>query len=220
MIDKNQSEEQLIENCKRFVKSYFELNSAPQFTYHNWEHTLSVLEAVKEIAEATHAIDETQLEQLSLAAIFHDAAYAEDPQNHEVKGALLAEKQLAKKQLSPDYIQEVRRIILATKKEHQAQDLLEEVIRDADLAHLGKESYMQVSFENLSNEMKKSHCPEMTDLEWTKACIQFLNDHEYKTEYAKKNYTDNKNRNLEKLRIMEKNYPLKQSKTRMKKEHH
>ena len=203
MTDKNQTSEQLIEGCKRYVKEYFELNSAPQYTYHNWEHSLSVLEAVEEITKATPSIDATQVEQLRLAAIFHDATYAQDPSKHEENSAQLAEEQLLEREVPRDFVQEVKRIIMATKKQHQAQDLLEEVIRDADLAHLGKESYMQVSFEDLSNEMKKSHCPEMTDLEWTKACIQFLNDHEYKTEYAKKNYTDNKNKNLEKLRIME-----------------
>lgn len=203
MSEKAPLSEEIIEDCKQFVMQYFDEHSESHFTYHNWNHTLSVFNAAVEIAEATPEINQTQKDQLCLAAIFHDATYAAGPENHEIRSADLAGEQLSKYTLSPDFIKEVKRIILATKKEYEAKDLVEKVIRDADLAHLGKDTYIERSFQNLANEMRASICPEMSERDWIIACIDFLDKHEYQTDYAKKNFSPTKKKNLDKLRNMQ-----------------
>ena len=88
--------------------------------------------------------------------------------------------------------------ILATKLPHSPSDLVERIIQDADMSHLGKEDYMETTYVTLENEMmNNSESPK--GMKWIDMCVEFLENHEYQTEYAKEHFGPIKKKNLYKL---------------------
>ena len=69
-------------------------NELPAFvTYHNAQHTIDVLDAVKRISAAEKlSYEETEL--LKTAALFHDAGYLKGHEDHEMLSCLVAREQL------------------------------------------------------------------------------------------------------------------------------
>ena len=67
---------------KGFVSSLFKDKLPVQVVYHNFDHTLLVVEAVNEIALAEN-ISESDKEILLIAAWFHDVGFVKNHKNHE-----------------------------------------------------------------------------------------------------------------------------------------
>ena len=73
--------------------------------------------------------------------------------------------------------------------------LLEEIVNDADLSHLGMESFINRN-RLLREEWANFLDRQFTDEEWTALNIQFLNEHHYYTDVARKLYAPKKLQNL------------------------
>lgn len=77
----------IIEKSKKYVQGLFEKGNTELLTYHNWSHTKNVLEASELIARNSKEVEEDKVEQIQLAAIFHDAGFLEGSEDHEARGA-------------------------------------------------------------------------------------------------------------------------------------
>ena len=55
---------------------------SPEFTYHNVEHTISVVQATQQLCE-DEKLDEHHTKILMTAALFHDAGFLRNYNNHE-----------------------------------------------------------------------------------------------------------------------------------------
>jgi len=103
--------------------------------YHNFNHVDRVLTVADQLSHHAHDFTAVQL-----ALWFHDVVYDPRAADNEEESAAYAAAALQRLQLAPDTIDEVLRLILATKAHAAADgDANAQVVLDADLAALGAE---------------------------------------------------------------------------------
>lgn len=189
----------LIAQAEQFVFNLFKDKLSTAFIYHNFEHTQTVVKAVIELGQAQQ-ISEADLEQLILAAWFHDTGYIVKGCNeHEAESILIATDFLQQQQKGAIYITTVVNYIKATKFDHIPQNDLEKIIKDADFKHFANENYMYVA-EWLRKELEMTCQKVYSDLEWLKENLRmFQKMHHYYTPYAVMHWQPMKEKNSKRL---------------------
>ncbi|MDX6748048.1 DUF5706 domain-containing protein [Polaribacter sp. PL03] len=188
----------LIIEVEKFVFSFLSKNIHSNYVYHNLAHTQRVVERSKEIAE-TLELDTNALEDLEIAAWFHDTGYIEGSKNHEEKSVQIATEFLKAKNLSEERIDNIGTIIKATEVNHVPKNILEQIIRDADCAHLASKNFLDFA-SLLRKEWELSLDKIYTQSEWIELNLSFLTQkHRYYTDFALKNWSKGKEKNLAKL---------------------
>ena len=173
-----------------------ELN--PIYVYHNIAHTQNVVEKTNELA-INLDIDEASKENLILAAWFHDTGFIHGTENHEEESVKILTNFFKDFDVSKPRIEAVSKLILATKLGFKPSNLLEKIIIDADCAHVGSKIF-EDKLELLRKEWEATQSKNYSDGEWLNVNIDFLtNSHKYLTDYALKNWSKRKDKNLSKL---------------------
>ena len=190
----------LVTECMPIAEDKIKKHQESEHSFHNWEHTLNVLNSVTEIGSNTTEIGDKELEGLQLAALFHDATACEEIKGHEVKSAAFARQVLQEKKYAEASIQFVERLILCTKLGVVPADIYEQALKDSDLSHLKNNNYIRVQFLNLYKEIIAAK--DKTPQQWIEDCIVFFDRHEFYTAYAKENYQEGKAKNLERLKAL------------------
>ncbi len=172
----------------------------PDFVfYHNVKHTVDVVTEVELIGWAEGCSDEDIL-LLKTAALFHDTGITVSFDDHEFKGAEYARKVLPGYGYSPEQIERICSIIMATKLPPRPSNLLEEIICDSDLDYLGRSDFIPVS-NTLFEELKAQN--KMKDLnEWNKLQVKFISGHQYFTLTARRLREVNKKLQIERIRSL------------------
>lgn len=170
-----------------------------QFVYHNLEHTSDVARAAKIIGEVSRLTDD-QLDTVLIAAWLHDIGYVDGWNEHEQQSVATASKLLQEWGASAKKIDDVSRTILATRMPQSPQDIMGEVLCDADLHHLATDKLKQCS-ENLRKEMGTVKDVQFkSEEDWLEYNLSFLKKHEYFTEYGKTVLQPLKKKNAKKLK--------------------
>ena len=154
--------------------------------YHNYNHTQSVVNAFIEIGEASNLSDE-EMEVGVIAAWCHDLGFSLSVQDHEKSSVKLATDFLKKENGSDWQIESVSRIIMATKMPQSPKSLVEKVMCDADLHHLGKTDFGEMS-EALRQETELLTGQSVPLDYWERNSFFFFNNHSYFTAYAQEEY--------------------------------
>ena len=187
-----------LNDVEKFIFEYFKENQTGMYTYHNFSHTLEVVENARKIAKQAE-LEGEEKENVLVAAWFHDVGYRGDGANHEEQGAKIAAKYLTEQEIPIEKIQEIQRLILATKIDTEPTDLLEEIIRDADSMHVGKKAYFDKS-DLLRSEWEATKRASYTELEWRENQLEFLISHRFYTPFAHVKYSSGKSDNITKVR--------------------
>jgi len=167
--------------------------------YHNVKHTVDVVTEVELIGWAEGCTDEEIL-LLKTAGLFHDTGITVSFDNHELHGAEYARKILPGYNYSPEQIERICSIIMATKLPPRPSDLLEEIICDSDLDYLGRSDFIPVS-NTLFEELKAQN--KMKDLnEWNKMQVKFISGHQYFTKTARSLREVNKQLQIERIQSL------------------
>ncbi len=166
------------------------------FKYHNVDHTLSVLEYCRLLAE-DEKLNTEEIEILLFAALFHDYGFIKSPIEHEVTGAKMAAEYCKTIDFSEEEIKQIEDLILATKWPQVPTNHLSEIICDADLAYLGTLEYPRIA-NGLREERTILGFP-FTDEAWFNLQISFLKEHQFFTESAKKRFQAQKEIFLDEL---------------------
>lgn len=186
----------LLEATEAYVAAYFAEHMPAKYVFHDLEHTVQTVAAVKMLAEACQ-LDAHQTDLLILATWFHDTGYAQGPEGHEERSCALAEDFL-KEKLSEADLQVVLRCIMATKLPQQPKDLLEKIICDADLSHLGMKSYWERN-SKLRQEIALIRQEFADDKAWVEFELEFMLSHEYHTEAARALFNKRKVKHIQQL---------------------
>jgi len=181
------------------VKGIFDSKSDLPLFYHNWAHTIGVYDAAVEIAQSEPSLSPDEVQGLKLAAIFHDVGYVYGKEGHEAKSYAMAEEFLSKENYPQEKLLLVEQIIMATQMGHHPQTLLEKIIKDADLSHLGREDYFESSYEGLTKEISADAGDAFDLRKWRKMSIDFLQKIKFHTKYCQTHYSAQKAKNLERL---------------------
>jgi len=167
--------------------------------YHNVKHTVDVVTEVELIGWAEGCSDEEIL-LLKTAGLFHDTGITVSFDNHEQKGTEYARKILPDYNYTPEQIDRICRIIMATKLPPKPSNLLEEIICDSDLDYLGRSDFIPVS-NTLFEELKAQN--KMKDLnEWNKMQVKFISGHQYFTKTARSLREVNKKLQIERIQSL------------------
>lgn len=189
---------EIVSKSEAYVSSIYNKQECRDFTYHNWEHTKLVRSTAREIGIAEN-LTKGDLENLELAALFHDVAYFKGADNHEVNSGIMAQEFLGSLNFPKNRITEVVRLILATKMGVTAVDLLEKIIKDSDTAHLGNKEYFETAYQGLLAEFNTVQNLNINKDHWPEMCVEFMNKHEYQTAFAKNNFEEQKRNNVRTL---------------------
>jgi hypothetical protein len=138
------------------------------------------------------------LELLLVAAVYHDAGYLYQSANHEDRSCIIAREVLPDYGYSKDEIEEICRIIMATKLPQTPNSLAEEIICDADLDYLGRDDFFETGeglyYELLHTGIVKNH------EEWDIIQVEFLEKHRFFTPTSIALRKSKKEENLNKLK--------------------
>ncbi len=169
-----------------------------RYLYHNLRHTQRVVQSTKELAEH-YELEGEKLQELMLAAWFHDTGYTESNSEHEEHSCGIARNYLQKEGASETLTENVCRLIRATKRYHQPVGLSEEIIRDADASHFAKKSYSETA-EMLREELALLGVANFSDPEWQDVNLDMLGrEHRYYTDYARDTWQEGKDLNIKNL---------------------
>ena len=168
----------------------------PILQYHNINHIRDVLQSAITIGESEKLSIE-ELNMLKIAALFHDAGFIYTAKGHEEKGADMVKEYLPEYGFSPDQIQQIENMILATRIPQTPTTKLEKILCDADLDYLGREDFYQIG--NTLFEEMKTHGVVETEREWNLVQKTFLESHRYHTSYGKTNREKIKNERLQEI---------------------
>ncbi|MGE5108519.1 MAG: Pycsar system effector family protein [Sphingobacteriales bacterium] len=191
--------EEIVTEVKAHVSSLFWQYSNMQLPYHNLLHTERVVKAAEKISAHYDLPAEDKL-IITTAAWFHDVGYLLGiPEEHEIRGTETAAIFLRSKNMDEPTIEKVKGCILATKMPQNPQNLLEEIVCDADVFDLGTDQF-KVNDNNMHKEKELISGKYITKQEWRQQTIKFLEAHHYFTSYANEKAGTIKAENLEKLK--------------------
>jgi predicted metal-dependent HD superfamily phosphohydrolase len=188
----------IIEATDDFVLNLFKEKLPNTFVYHNYTHSKRVYKSINEIIEDSQ-INVKDATILKLAALLHDTGYIVKREGHEEESVIIAREFLKSQNVEDDIIKGVEKCILATKFKGTPNGKLEEMIRDADSSHFGK-GYFQEASEFLRQEYKSQNIKKYSPREWRDENIKMLiEEHQFYSDYALKNWKKQKEKNLAKL---------------------
>ncbi len=167
------------------------------YVYHNLNHTIEVVEASREIGEQSGLTPEEK-ENLLIAAWFHDTGFIQAYEGHEEKSAEICTNFLSQDGFSQERKNKIAQIILSTKHSNPPNGLLGQILCDADISHIGKKGF-NIKSQLLREEWEKVLGKKFSDFGWYKTSIEFVSGYKFMTEYAKKNFEEQRKINLEKL---------------------
>lgn len=162
-------------------------------TYHTGKHTKNVITAAEQLA-TTENIKGDELTILKTAALFHDAGFLQQSEGHEEISCIMARDYLPDFDYTDEQIEQICRIIIATRLPQSPADHLGEILCDADLFYLGKEGYTG-NAGNLFQEFKETGIVK-TEAEWQLMQVEFLSAHKYFTKSANILLDDTKQKTL------------------------
>ncbi len=195
----------ILKAAEEFIVDHYANNvDASVYVYHNLDHTQDVVNGVKTIGKASD-LTEQELFLLEAAAWFHDAGHDQGRNNHEERSAQLATAYFSEQGLDQDNIEIIKRLILATKMTTIPTDVLEEIICDADLSHLGLEIYRKRCL-LVREEIKLTEGKTFSQQEWYDYELQFLDWHRYYTPAAEQHYAQGKSLNISYLQNLQREY--------------
>lgn len=165
----------------------------PKYLYHNLSHTERVIKSAIKIG-SDYELSDSDWKILLTACLLHDFGFIKTHIDHEEIGAKLSKSILSEYGYSSQEISSVQSLILITKAIEIPNNDLEAIIRDSDLEYLGSND-----FENISEKLKDEWllCEVVSsDKEFYQLQFDFLINHQFHTEFMRKNGRKLKDKNL------------------------
>ncbi len=177
-------------HCKQLLKN----GRCRSLQFHNYRHTAEVAHNANFLAKKSNLTD-VEREMVVIAAYFHDVGNIEITIGHEKLSCTIAREFLQKQNFPEEKIKIVENTILSTEMGREPTNLLEEILNDADLSHLGMTTFLERN-RLLREEWETFLDMTFTDDEWIKLNVKFLNEHHFYTEAAKTAFENQKKQNL------------------------
>jgi len=179
-----------LNSTRTYVLSILTTRTLVENFYHDVNHTQEVVQSAIEIGIG-EKLSKSKMEMIQIAAWFHDVGYIEKTDGHEKVSVKYARNFLTELQYPSNKIKIITDAILATKIPQRPKNNFEKILCDADLFHFGKEIFFnrndkyRVEFENHLGHKLSEH-------DWLVKTIDFVKNQNFHTDYAKRNFTDQK----------------------------
>ena len=188
----------ILQLVKEKVVSDFQELWTSNLSYHDLQHTLSVAKYAQNLGKE-EGLNQKDLEVLEIATLFHDIGYLTSYFNHEDRSQIIAEEFLKEQNYPGEDIERVKKLINITKADQEPKNVLEEIMKDADLYNLASPEYDKYA-NKLRDEWQFYLNSDKTDKVWFKENQKFLKKHDYYTDSAKGLFEDQKDKNIQKLK--------------------
>src|SRR5688572_17898082 len=189
----------LVAAAREFATDIFQNKVSKSFRYHNLDHTRQVVRAAEEMADYYQLQPEDRSAVL-IAAWFHDTGFsAGESKGHEAKSVDMATQFLKEHNADPLLTEKVAKSIEATKMPQTPGPLIEQIVCDADLFHLGTDEF-KLKNEELRQELSEISGEDLSKKKWRKMNITFMENHQYFTDYGKRKLQPIKEKHIEELR--------------------
>lgn len=167
----------IILDAKKYVSEKLFPLKQKWYNYHNLDHTLDVFSRSSYLWMKEWLNEELQ-EIIQISALFHDIWFLKQYDDNEIIWANIAEEWLNKNNYPVDKIDIIKQTILSTISTYlEPKNILEEIIKDADLDNLWRDDFEEKS-QALKQELiniKWNDFDEKKWLEWTKQFILWYN---------------------------------------------
>lgn len=184
-------------DLQEIILDRLEKELPPYLYYHNFKHTIDVINQAELIGYG-EGVDDESILLLKTAALFHDAGHIIDYDEHEYNGTQLAKEYLPKYRYTPEQIDKICELIMATKLPPNPKNLLESIMCDSDLDYLGRSDFIPVS-NTLYKELKEQN--KISSLnDWNKIQVKFLSNHQFFTKTGKSLREVNKQMQIERIK--------------------
>jgi len=189
----------IIKDAKKYVNML--LSPLEHLYYHQYDHALDVMQRSIELWKKEW-LKEDDIELVALAALFHDTWFVIKYDNNESIWAKIARNYLKSILYPEEKIKIIERLILATNPNYKnPKDILEKIIKDADIDNLGRIDFLE-KFNNLQEELSSIKNIKTKDPEWIHWTIQFLESLKFETKTEKKERCKQKEKNIKLLKKM------------------
>ena len=179
----NENQLAILAEAEKIVKELLLNQVKSLFVFHNSDHTQQVVTAAQEI-EAYYQLNDNNQFVLYLSAWFHDIGFITgQAEEHEKESIKLAADFLYCNNADQKIIQQVSSCIRATHLPQAPLNLVEKIICDADLFHLGTNIFYKRN-NLLRHEIQTFYKSNFSDEEWYMLNIDFLKSHQYFTGYC------------------------------------
>ncbi|MFD2098143.1 HD domain-containing protein [Flagellimonas iocasae] len=196
--DRTHNSGDILSLARQFCVSFLKGGRCGSLPFHNAQHTLEVFDHVRVIGR-DEGLSEKALELALLAALFHDVGNASGFEGHEAQSNAMATKFLEPWKYPKETLQTVQACIMATRMPQSPNTLLEKILCDADLFHLGTVSFFSKNA-LLREEWQHFHGWSYTERDWVLLNISFLEEHRYFTAFGQRELEPVKQQHLATLR--------------------
>jgi len=186
------------EKAKDHVFTLLKTGLKPSLYYHNFQHTIDVCAAVDRLAKL-EGIDGDDLVLLRTAAVFHDVGFLWEYLDNEIIACDFARNTLVDFDYGNHQIDVICQMILSTQVPQKPKNILEMVLCDADLDYIGRGDFFITAL-RLHREWSENSKKKITFKEWYLKQQDFIAQHEFFTESAKKLRNEKKMHNLVQIR--------------------
>lgn len=189
----HQQSQDIISAVEQAVTWMFQQHTPAYLVYHNIHHTRSVVAHAITIA-AHYDLEEEDRFVLLAAAWFHDTGQMfARPEGHEEESVKVAHIFFHEQAVVPvRLVKAIDQSILATKMPQRPHSLVEQILCDADLYHLGTEAFTATD-KLVREEFKLRGLP--VD-HWDQGTLKLMQAHRYHTAYCQEKLNPGKEKNL------------------------
>jgi predicted metal-dependent HD superfamily phosphohydrolase len=198
------NQEKILQDAQDLVTDLLNSKLSKSIRFHTLQHTQEVVAACQTLADY-HQLPVSERLPLMIAAWFHDTGYTGgEAKDHETMSIHLVNEFMTAHELPEDFKNKVIGCINATRMPQSPENLLEKIICDADLFHLGTDEFKEKN-RLLREEIQLFGGKEISKDDWRKINIRFLDGHKYFTKYGKDKLEPIKDEHLLRLRQKDKN---------------
>jgi predicted metal-dependent HD superfamily phosphohydrolase len=194
MIMENENVKKYREIAEKVLKN--EIKSG--FVYHSIDHTRTVVSVFKEIGAASN-LSEKEMELGTIAAWFHDTGYSRKCAMHEYESISIFDENCKKGDFTDEEVAMIHSLILSTKMPQKPKSEVEKALCDADLHHLGTDSFYDLS-KALKKEIENDIKYDIPKEKWNRDTYYFVREHNFFTKYAKEKFDPKKEENTRLIR--------------------
>ena len=166
---------------KKFILKKLKNELPKSLTYHSTEHIKDVYKSAETLAKMEKVTGD-DLTLLLTAVLFHDSGFIWQQKEHEATSCEIAKKYLPEYEYTPEQIEQICGMIMATKIPQTPHNKLEEIMCDADLDYLGRKDFFKVG-SGLYQELCMYGMIN-SENEWNRLQINFIEKHKYFTDSA------------------------------------
>ncbi len=188
----------IAKESEKYIRDLFEKEIRDHLSYHDIRHTEYVASKARLIGENS-GLNPEEIDIVAVAAWFHDSGFVSTSDGHEGVSQDIARKFLTSRNMPEEFIERVLFCIEATRMpQNPGDDLLAQVVCDADMAYLSEDFYLERTH-LLRKEWNKVSENRISRKAYYEDTVELFNNHSYHTDYAKSQFTAGKEKNYRKL---------------------